>query len=315
MKKGEATMRESIIRHAAVLAVAATCAASAHPAAGREDRTFTYRETRTMPVGHAQTLVVANRSGQIRVVPGTGTAVTLQIATTIEARDQAEADRVHRLTLIDSGASGTQLTVHVSYPSISRRFGIFTVRATGLNDDVALTLTVPPQLHLDLSTASGDVSVRGARRGVELNATSGDAEFFDIGGALTCNLTSGDVVVDGAEGPVDVRGSSSTVRLNRVQKRVSVRTSSGDVIASQLQVASEITTSSGDVKLRDSHGAAIQTSSGDIECTAVTGSTIVHTNNGEMQLRPVPGRGDTVETRSTSGDVSLWLPRVLGMMN
>ncbi len=311
MRKGDA-MRDTPRRSIAAFAVVAACAVAAHPAAAREDRTFTYRETRTLQPGRATTLVVANRSGEIRVVPGAGPAIRLDVTTTIQARDQQEADRVHRLTLIDSGTSGDNVTVHVTYPSISRRFGIFTVKATGLNDDVALTLTVPPSMRLELSTASGDVSVRGMRRGVQLNATSGDAEFLDIAGPLTCNLTSGDIVIDGADGPVDVRGSSSTVRLNRIQKRVTVRTSSGDVIATRLTMPVEIVTSSGDVKLRDSHGASVQTSSGDVEATSVSGSLTVHTANGEVQLRPEPARGDVIDAQTASGDVSVWLPRGTG---
>jgi DUF4097 and DUF4098 domain-containing protein YvlB len=230
----------------------------------------------------------------------------------IRARNVEDAGQISRQTVVESGSAGSIMSVKVNYPRISRRFGIFVLNMSGLDEDVELVITAPVSMHLALNAASGSVAVRNMSGGVELDLTSGDAQLMDLRGPLDCSLTSGDLEVRNADGPVTVRGTSADIHLADIRRRISAHTSSGDVVGVRL-AGGEVSTISGDVRLRNVGPVSVHTTSGEVTVAGGTGRAIVKTISGDVSLDTRPGPQDAVEVSSTSGTVALQLPAGTGL--
>lgn len=273
----------------------------------REDVTYTFTARRVLPVTGETTLEVSNRSGEITVVPSADGRVSVSIEKRITTRSRQEAMRIERLTVVETGAAGGVISVHVKYPRITRRFGIFRIDALGLNEEVVLSIAAPPAMKLALNATSGEVVVRGMRGPVDLDMTSGDAQMVNLGGPLDCRITSGNLEVRGAVGPVEIVGTSCDLRLSGVTKNAIVHTSSGDITGRGLSTVS-VRTVSGTTRLRDVSTLDIQSTSGDVSVIGAHGRARVKTISGECDLDLDPRPGDTVDVGSTSGDLTVRFP-------
>ncbi len=286
--------------------------ACAQIAEAREDRTFTFTSRRVLPVSGETRLEIANRTGEVTVVPSSDGHVTVSIEKRISARDEAEAARIDKTTIVETGTAGGVISVRVKYPRISRKVGIFHIDALGLNETVVLSIAAPPLMALSLNTASADVVVRAMRGPVDLDMTSGDAQLVNLGSSVDCTVTSGDLEVRGAAGPVEVQGTSCDLRLSGISKSTIVRTSSGDVTARGLGAVS-VKTTSGTIRLRDVGTVDVQSSSGDVSILGGKGRARIRTVSGECDVDLSPRPGDSIEINSTSGDVTVRVPPAGGL--
>src|SRR5215469_1670053 len=66
-------------------------------------------------------------------------------------------------------------------------------RSNCMTCGVSYELHVPNGAHVTVSTASGDVDVRGISGPVRVDASSGDIEIHDIGGQVRAHTGSGDI--------------------------------------------------------------------------------------------------------------------------
>ena len=138
------------------------------------------------------------------------------------------------------------------------------------------------------------------------------------GTTVTGSTSNGAITIEGLEGVVDVTTSNGAIELNGVSSTVSARTSNGaitgtDLLSSDLQV----TTSNGRVTLRfagSPTSVEVSTSNGEIEVTLPDDSppyaVITSTSNGEVDIgiRSDPDAGQTIDLRTSNGDISLRYP-------
>ena len=141
-----------------------------------------------------------------------------------------------------------------------------------------MTVKIPKGMHLDLSTASGDLTVEG-----------------DMGdGEVEANLASGNLEVDGAMDDLNLNTASGdvTVRLSRPVKRLEVNAASGDIEVFGGAGEVHASTASGDVTVEDIQGTArLSTASGNIEASW-----------SEID------RDTRIRASAASGDIRLYLP-------
>jgi DUF4097 and DUF4098 domain-containing protein YvlB len=144
-----------------------------------------------------------------------------------------------------------------------------------------LTLTVPPQCRLEITTSSGDVSIRGdsvLRNPTHLRTASGDALVAGGVDELAMHTASGDL---------------------RVERRPLSRL--------------EFTSASGDLRVRRGCGdAVLKTASGDLRLSGLVGSLSARTASGDIiaSWTATPPR---IEVGTASGDVSLELPKDIAL--
>jgi hypothetical protein len=126
--------------------------------------------------------------------------------------------------------------------------------------------------------------------------------------ALKTKTGSGDQTIEGLERGLDVESGSGDFRLRDIKGQVALRTGSGDVEAQSLAGAFEATAGSGDIRLDEqgSGNVRIHTGSGNVEAHNVDGSLAVETGSGD--LRADGKLAGPWEVRTGSGDVEIRLP-------
>jgi hypothetical protein len=134
---------------------------------------------------------------------------------------------------------------------------------------------IPVRSDVEMVTASGDVTLDGMFRGLDMRSASGDVR---ISGEL--------------EGDARVKSVSGDVRLPHVAGDVAVETVSGDVIAEAVDGSVSVRSVSGDVRV------------GSLR----EGNVRVHSVSGDVDLGIAPGTSLDVDAGSASGDLRSEVP-------
>ena len=206
--------------------------------------------------------------------------------------------------------------IHVARSIRGRGFGLRlgSIGLFGLDlGGGSVELEIPRDAHLEVSGASGDVTIR------------------DVTGSVAVRTASGDISIRGGGGDLRVEAASGNLRaLASAPVAVTIRSISGDVeIDAPRTERTSITTVSGDVEVASAFAPGgdhvINTTSGDVELAVEAGVTIeVHTVSGDVDCahpdrRAGTGRHDPLvigdgaarlAVRTLSGDVEIRAGRV-----
>jgi DUF4097 and DUF4098 domain-containing protein YvlB len=146
--------------------------------------------------------------------------------------------------------------------------------------DTRFEVTVPSGARISARATNGDISVNGAKGGVEARTQSGDVNVEDVGDMIDLGSLSGDI---------SARGLTGSVEVNAI---------SGDVVLSDVKGDVEATSVSGGIELRNviARYVRARSTSGDISYDGVIDST---------------GR---YELGSHSGSVDLTIPQNTGAL-
>lgn len=179
-------------------------------------------------------------------------------------------------------------------------------------------ISTPPGTHVDVSSASADVTISVTLGRVAVTTASGDVRVGDAG-ALSVKSASGDLTVGSVGGNVTAKSASGDLLLDRIAGGFEASTASGDVRVDSVDGTVRVSTASGDVRIGRFGGSELRadTASGDVTVAVPTGSRIdldVKTITGRVDL---PSRRDPADTgargrrrvelrvKSVSGDFQL----------
>ena len=289
----------------------------------------------TRHVLKGDSVAVYNLVGELRVEPGTGSDVAVQVT-----RGGADAARLD----VQSGPLRGRETLRIIYPEdlISlpdwgrgwnttlrvRDDGTFgdagswrregrevriTGRGRGLEAYADLRVSVPAgrrvALHLGVGkafvsnvdgvivvdVASADVSADRTRGTLRIETGSGNIDVRDASGEVTLETGSGDVTATG------VHGGTGRVRFG---------TGSGNITLTSADAAQmHVETGSGDITVTDAKAneLSFETGSGnvDVALTATFSTLAIETGSGDVTLRVPPTIGAEVELETGSGDFDL----------
>ncbi len=250
----------------------------------------TDKETRTFATGATGEFSVDNLSGDIRVVPGSGKEVTVEITRHSRGRTDADAKAGLTRVRIETTHRGDRATARTVYPQNERQ--------PGYSVSVDYVVTAPAGTRVTVKTLSGDVTV---------GAMTGD---------LTAHTTSGDVVITGATRVMHATTVSGDVTLQNCSAAdvLDASTMSGDVTGTNLKARRvELHTVSGTVSGRNvmAQSAKLHSLSGDVTFDgdlAAGGRYEFSTHSGTVRLALDGRTGFSIEATSYSGSVKSDLP-------
>jgi hypothetical protein len=314
----EASMRRrftSIVLTAAAVLAAAGC--SRRLTASDSSKSFTFAAT------EAKLVKVDIRSLDLEVTAVEGSEIHATVRLEARSSSSAVARRWVERNMPELTDSSTTLAVTQPRSSGAYLFAGF------LHTAGRITLEVPRQCLLEVSTASGDIELDGRvafASPVHIATSSGDVHVEGGANDLTVKTTSGDLTVEGAPlASLDVETNSGDVRVRSGSSRVLVDSTSGDVRLAALDGDASIDTSSGDVwatwdELASGHSIRIDTSSGKVSLRIpreTTGTGEIRTSSGRIRsdlegdwdrrhhTLSLTGGGITFDVRTVSGDVSI----------
>jgi len=303
----------------------AFCAALAVPTPGAA------QSTRYVLKGDS--VAVYNLVGELRVEPGSGSDVAVQVT-----RGGVDAARLD----VQSGPLRGRETLRIIYPEdlISlpewgrgwnttlrvRDDGTFgdngnwrregrevriTGRGRGLEAYADLRVSVPAGKRVALHLGVGKAFVTNVDGVIVVRASSADVSAERTRGTLKLDTGSGNVDVRDASGEVTLESGSGDITASNLRGgRIRLDTGSGNITLTGAEATElHIDTGSGDVTVTGAKGddLSFDTGSGnvDVTLTATFQSLTIDTGSGDVTLRVPPTIGAEVELDTGSGEIDL----------
>ncbi len=192
--------------------------------------------------------------------------------------------------------SGKTLTIKEKWQGSSRR------------SDVQWTLTVPADIEIDFSTASGDITATGLTGKIDATTASGDIDLRDMKGDMELTTASGDATLVNLEGDIEISTASGDISVDNASGDLELTTASGDIEASGLNNKIDLSVASGDIKISDSKGAFdIGCASGDInaEDIVIAEDSEFSVASGDIEIVLAETCRFDLDLASASGNVVL----------
>jgi hypothetical protein len=303
----------------------ALCAVLAAPTVGAA------QSTRYVLKGDS--VAVYNLVGELRVEPGSGSDVAVQVT-----RGGADAARLD----VQSGPIDGHETLRVIYPEdvISlpdwgrgwnttlrvRDDGTFgdggrwrregrevriTGRGRGMEAYADLKVTVPAGKRVTLHLGVGKAFVTNVDGVIGVQVASADISAEGTRGILKLDTGSGNVDVHNASGDISLESGSGDITATGLHGgRVKVETGSGNITMTGAEATVlKLSTGSGEITVTGAKGDELAFESGsgniDVALTATFSRLAVETGSGDVTVRVPPTIGAEVDLDTGSGEIDL----------
>ena len=255
---------------------------------------------RTLPVTGTVNLEVTTGSGSIQV--RTGSSNEVRVTGHIKATDWfGGGNAEQKVKALESNPpiqqSGNDIRIgHVEDPALRR------------NVSISYELVVPADTQLRSHTGSGNQTVEGLQRAIEVGAGSGGVKISNIGNTVRADTGSGNIDIDHVKGNVRAKTGSGSIRATDVAGGFEADTGSGHITLQQTAAgAVRAKTGSGGLELRGVHGSLeAKTGSGTIRAEGdPTGAWSVRTGSGSVDLHFPPDAAFELNAPTSSGSISV----------
>lgn len=255
--------------------------------------TWNVADSLSTDLGEVRKVVVRIVAGEIAVATGP--------VAHIDVRRENGADVVVELN------NGT-LFVSQPEPDVAPLERVIKFLTESRRHRCTVTVTVPPEAQVELSTVSGDVIVSGVEGGSEVKTVSGDVTLNALRSAVDVKTVSGEVMAKDIAGEhMKLKSVSGDVAIVDGRcKFIDAKSVSGDVLLDlDLDPSGtyDLTTVSGNVAVR-----TIAEPNVVVEATTVSGRL---TSDFGLQYDSKPGR-KTMSQAVGSGGARLWVKTVSG---
>jgi DUF4097 and DUF4098 domain-containing protein YvlB len=262
----------------------------------------------TIPVSGEELLVLVTKSGDIEVTGEKGrTDIELRLVKKIKAKDAEEAERIAAMVELEVDREEDAIRVSIEYSKRGEdKRSIFSYLFDRYpRIDLALFLTIPAELELELETASGDMKISDMESDVAVTAASGDVELDRIGGGVVVNVASGDIDVSEIGGEARLMSASGDVSGRGISGDCVVHTASGDVDMTDLGGDVELHSVSGDATVDGVRSVAYNGMSGSVRFTGVRGGVSASAASGDLTFELIPRNREDYTIRTSSGAIDV----------
>jgi Putative adhesin len=232
---------------------------------------------KSTPVSSATRLVLNADVGSIRVQPGPGNTVEVDVTFRGDAPSPAEHDRMRRDFTLDLKQEGSEVRVtgafHKGWVPIFDFLPFIFGGQTICHDwrcleygrwmrEVEYRVTVPEKFSADIDTWTGSVSVSNLRGEVNAHSSGGPLNFDGIGGPVNGRTSGGGITLVGGKSRAVVHTSGGPIEIKEVAGDVEASTSGGGISIEGNMGRVRAHTSGGPIRIRGASGAIDATTSG-----------------------------------------------------
>jgi DUF4097 and DUF4098 domain-containing protein YvlB len=209
--------------------------------------------------------------------------ITVKADIQVWAEDEDEAKEKLRSLDISTETEAGVLKIKVNGPPWTKK----------RRAKVDFIIEMPKDIAAEISSASGEISVRNLFAGSRLNTASGEIEISDCRGENSLSTASGDIGINNCAG--------ASLRINTTSGDIDIKDCSGDFT---------FQTVSGDFCASLDGNLEGQSVSGDIDIrTGKTGQLKIRSTSGDIQFQGPVAEGSSAALATVSGDVSVELGR------
>ncbi len=287
-------------------------------AAGTPAKTYQYEFHKTVAVEQPLEVTVADLPGDITVTIGDQEQVTIDATKAVEAESEGEAALIADQMQIKVTSTGRHLTVRPELQRIKSKPAGFWEKILGKSGEpspgsVTVTMAVPPDCHITIDNASGDVSLTGLHGRQTVATGSGDVTIKDIIGDIRVTTLSGKIALDNIDGPVWIRSDGADITLSSMTCDLEIENGSGAVVGRNISGDLVVAQRSGPVRVEQLDGdIRIRSTSGAITVDQQSGAVDIANEAGDIAIRTElqSAKDYTVETKR--GAIDFTMPQSSG---
>jgi hypothetical protein len=134
--------------------------------------------------------------------------------------------------------------------------------------------------EIGASTASGNITLKKVSGDVRASTASGEIEWTNVSGYSKASTASGSIRADGVKGEFSMSTASGTIRAKDLSGEMKLSTASGNVDASEVTItaSSSFSAASGDVEI-----ALAKTPEHDLKVTSASGDAVLDFSGNEIK--------------------------------
>ncbi len=242
-------------------------------------------------------LRVQNPSGKVEIETHAAQKTEVRVIALGRYADEI----IERTRITDRATSrGHEVTVEIRQGRGKPRFHL------GNGAAVGVSVRVPPDTTLDVSTSSASISAPGTYRAAAIRSASGAIDLGDIAEGAKLQTASGDIRAGTVGDALDVQTASGEVQIEAAAAGGKVSVASGRVNVDRTGKQIRVQSASGDVRIGDApEGARVETVSGDVRIERASGGELIlRTVSGDVAVAVVQGTLIRFDAGSLSGKVS-----------
>jgi len=269
------------------------------------------------PAGSATRVVFENNRGNLRIIGADTTDIRINGKKTIQALNQADADRANDGTPLEIVTQGDQIIVRTNQDH----------NPTNGKISEDLEITIPNRMSVeahgnygdyDVTELNGSVELYGDRADVRLNKIGGNSRVelgrselvraVDLKGNLDLQGRGSDIELENIAGQVTINGSySGTLEFKKLAKPLHFESPNTDLRVEALP--GQISMDLGEFTANNLVGPIrLITKSKDVKIEDFTQPLQLETERGDIDLQPNRLPLAKIEARSRTGQISLVLP-------
>jgi len=253
------------------LCAAALVCASFLKAVDIEDRV-----RKSVPVSSATRLVLNADAGSLRVEPGEGKHVEVEVYFHGDPPSRAEFDRMRKDFTLDIAQQGSDILVtgafHQGWKPLLAAWPLLfgnpmcrkwqCLEYSPWLRAVEYRVRVPRKFDADIETSGGPVSVSDLKGEVNARTSGGPLNFDGIDGPVNGRTSGGGITLAGGKGRAVVHTSGGSIRITEVAGDVDASTSGGGIWIERTSGRVRAHTSGGGIAIVEATGAIDASTSG-----------------------------------------------------
>lgn len=172
--------------------------------------------------------------------------------------------------------------------------------------------------EINLSSSSGEISIRKAEGKRKISTTSGDVYVYNGNGDTEISTSSGEIAVEKSSGKLQADTNSGDINIQDSNGDKNLESTSGEIYVENSTGLIEAKSSSGDINVNHSRGAGnISTTSGEIslELMEVTDNIRLNASSGGIELTIPEATAFQFTADTSSGDIGTYFDDKLSFDN
>lgn len=234
------------------------------PAAMAEAETVERLVEKEFSTGSGARLKLDICQGPVRIDPSPDNRIHLRVRESVEANNDAEAEKALRDLALEFGQEGTEVHVKARFRR-SLRWAWEKWPPVAL----ACEIKVPRACALDLIVRDGDLNVADHAAALTARVDNGAVFTGEIAGPVSLECRKGDVSVTACQGELIITAKSGNVTVGRCHGPATIRGSGGLIEVQSVKDRLRIEADGADIKVAFAHPcrepAVLRAAGGDIE--------------------------------------------------
>lgn len=263
---------------------------------------YEYPFSQNLKIEPGTKVIINNVTGDIRVSQGPPGQLIIEGKKVVKAPSERSAEKEAERVKVE--VKREKGKVWIKAKDGGRGDRVFWGLWKKVSSWIDFNLLVPPGTDLEVTSTSGNTTVKGVKGRITIKTTSGNLYLQGFVGATNVHTTSGDVSLKGIVGQVNMEGTSSDLDLSDIKGDIDISVTSGDIEGRDIEGNLMVEGTSGDVEITRLRGnLQISLRSGEVKADIIQGGVRVKTTSGDVYIRASLQEDKDYQVDTSSGDV------------